>query len=869
VSPIFWVDIGAYIISTVVAVSLTLTVLAIGPKHTLNRFFALFTLVEALWAAFSFLLLMASWLGASSSALVLELTVLAFTLLGPLLLPFAGRYVNRHSRWIDLAAVLGLVVTGGLSVPLFRHLLVSNPRLVEGGIVRFDFSAWGYLAALVPIFYFIWSIVLFWRERRRAGGWYFAVSVLILLGGMVVGGFLQPRFPIISFTTPISIAVLGYGIVHRQLLNPLQELTAELEQKVRERTRELEEAYREVERAYEEVEGWVDERTAELQREIAERKRVEAERAELLWALQRRSTQLQTSIEVSKSASMILDPEALIDQTVNLIRERFDFCYVGLFLLDEAGECAVLQASTGEASRQTLEAGHKLAVGGPSMVGRCTDYGGAQIVLDMTSAGSIEPGERAIHSDNPLPSDTRSEMALPLISRGRCIGALAAESADPDAFTEEDVAVLQTMADQVAVAIENARLLNAERQRRAELESLRQASLHVTSSLELQPVLEAIVEHTLELVSADNTHIFLYDGKELTFGAAVWAGGFQQEPYAVPRSSGLTYTVAQLGERIVIPDVDVHPLFHDRRWGGAVAGLPLRVGDEVRGVMNVAFESPHVFTDSEMNVLELLADQAAIAIHNARMHQQLRVHAEELAAALAQQEELDRLKGEFVQNVSHELRSPLALIRGYAEMLNSGDLGELHADQVHPVSIIARRSRMLSELVEDITLILGAEARPPEWVPVALDEVARTAVEDFRMAVDQAGLTLEANIADGSLVRGCVPYLKRVLDNLLSNSIKFTPPGGAITVKVWEDGGQVVLEVKDTGIGIPSDQLERIFERFYQVDGSARRRYGGVGLGLALVKELVELHGGQVVVESQVDAGSTFTVTLPVPEEEI
>ena len=967
----------------VIAVSMTLTVLAMGPRHTLNHLFALFTLMVAIWAAASFFMMMTSWLEVGSPALALEMATLSFVLLGPLLLLFTARYVNRRSRWTDLGALAGFVVMAVLSIPLFRHQLVLEPRLGMYDLVHFDLSVGGYLGALIPILFFIWSFVLFWRERRQARTWYFAASVLILMLGMIVGALLQFTIPVMSTTTPISMAILCYGIVNRQLLNPLQELTARLEQKVAERTRELEAAYQEIERAYGEVEGRVDERTAELQQEITERERleheleerrvylervlacapdaivtlsaqgdvlewnagaerlfgysfeeaagqnideliaaadrgtfeeavdltrraqngerispreivryrkdgmpveaivsgspilledeivgvvavysdiserrkVEAERAELLSALQHRSTQLQTAIEVSKSASVILDPDKLIDQTVRLIQERFDFYYVGLFLLDETGEYAVLRAGTGDAFRQMFQIGHKLKVGSPSMVGWCTAQGKARIAQDVA--------DEQVRFENPLLPHTRSEMALPLISRGRCIGALSVQSTKEDAFAYEDVEVLQTMVDQIAVAIENARLLETERRRGAELEALRQASLHVTSSLELRPVLDAIIEHALELVSADNTHIFLYEEEKLAFGAAMWAGGLQREPYAVPRESGLTYTVAQLGKRIVVGDVDVHPLFQDRRWGGAIAGFPLRVGDEIRGVMNVAFEKPHVFTDRELNVLELLADQAAIAIHNARMHEQVRTHARELAVALAQQEELDRLKGEFVQNVSHELRSPLALIRGYAEMLSSEELGELQPDQVHPISVISRRSRMLSELVEDITLILGAETRPQVWEAVALDQLAQIAVEEFQMAAAQANLTLRAEIVPVLRVKGSLTYLRRVLDNLLSNAIKFTPEEGTITVSVQPEQDYVMLRVTDTGIGIPADKLDRIFERFYQVDGSARRRYGGVGLGLALVRELVEIHGGWVNVESEIDSGTSFIVRLP------
>ncbi len=167
--------------------------------------------------------------------------------------------------------------------------------------------------------------------------------------------------------------------------------------------------------------------------------------------------------------------------------------------------------------------------------------------------------------------------------------------------------------------------------------------------------------------------------------------------------------------------------------------------------------------------------------------------------------------------------------------------------------------------MDDIVLILEIEARSPVREPIALDELARSAIEDFRVAAQRAQLTLTADIApDLPPVVVEALHVRRVLANLLSNALKFTPAGGAVSVRVWREDDQVILQVADTGIGIPPEQQTRIFERFYQVDGSIRRRYGGVGLGLALVQELVEAHGGRITVESEVGRGSAFTVTLPV-----
>ena len=254
--------------------------------------------------------------------------------------------------------------------------------------------------------------------------------------------------------------------------------------------------------------------------------------------------------------------------------------------------------------------------------------------------------------------------------------------------------------------------------------------------------------------------------------------------------------------------------------------------------------------------------------------EEIRRQAEELAAALTQLQELDRLKSEFMQNVSHELRTPLALIWGYAELLTDGTLGELDPEQRGPIEAIAWHTRRLIDLVEDIVLVLARETRVPDQEAVALDRLVRAAVRDFQLIAEQAELTLGAEIVpDLPPVYGTPAYLRRALDNLISNAIKFTPAGGSVTVRLWQQenthqsNAAIVLQVADSGIGIAPDQQAHIFDRFYQIDGSARRKYGGLGLGLALVREIIEAHDGQVVVDSTEGKGSIFTITLPIPSQ--
>jgi PAS domain S-box-containing protein len=201
-----------------------------------------------------------------------------------------------------------------------------------------------------------------------------------------------------------------------------------------------------------------------ISRDITERKKAEAEREQLLSDLIYRSTQLVTAAEISTSASRLLEPEQLISEAVDLIQQRFQFYYVGLFLTDEASQYAVLQAGTGQAGRKMIAEGHKLAVGGESMIGQCVATAQARIALDV--------GEEAVRFQNPNLPRTRSEMALPLISRGECIGALTVQSTEEAAFSVDDVAVLQSMADQLAIALTNARLYDQVQRYATRLEDL-------------------------------------------------------------------------------------------------------------------------------------------------------------------------------------------------------------------------------------------------------------------------------------------------------------------------------------------------------------------------------------------------------------
>jgi signal transduction histidine kinase len=422
--------------------------------------------------------------------------------------------------------------------------------------------------------------------------------------------------------------------------------------------------------------------------------------------------------------------------------------------------------------------------------------------------------------------------------------------------------------------------LNLDLERRtSELTALNTAGRLLASTLDLDQLLNLVMEQIKALVDAEAASVLLCvpasqedAPPDLVFAAVTGPAASKLLGTRLSSTTGIAGWVLQTQEMAQISDSQIDPRFSQRvdhitgMTTRSLLAVPLIAKGSPVGVMEVINKRSGQFNRHDLEILEALSSSSAIAIENARLYASEQQRAAELTRALEKQRELDRLQREFIQNVSHELRTPIGIILGYAELLESGELGELHPDQREPMRIITRRTHMLRKLVEDITAILEIEARTRNGQRLRVDLAAlvQGAIDEFQITAEKAQLTLAAEIeVDNASVQGDALALRRVLDNLLGNAFKFTLAGGQVTVRLRTAAGQAILTISDTGIGIAPDKLERIFDRFYQVDGSATRHYGGMGLGLALVREIVEAHGGTIEVASQVNIGTAFTITLP------
>ncbi len=224
--------------------------------------------------------------------------------------------------------------------------------------------------------------------------------------------------------------------------------------------------------------------------------------------------------------------------------------------------------------------------------------------------------------------------------------------------------------------------------------------------------------------------------------------------------------------------------------------------------------------------------------------------------------QLETIRRDFVANVSHELRTPLASIRAMAETLQDGGVHDPNIS-MRFLNLIVGEVERLTRLLEDLLTLSHAESSEPERSAFPLNNLLRDVIERFQLQAVPAYITLTSLMPEVLLVHGNRDQLEQVLINLIDNAIKYTGVGGSVTLKVWETERAVCVEVKDTGIGILSTDLPRLFERFYRVDKARSRQSGGTGLGLSIVKHIVETHGGEVTVESEYGRGSTFGFKLP------
>ncbi|OGT28401.1 MAG: hypothetical protein A2Z17_06245, partial [Gammaproteobacteria bacterium RBG_16_66_13] len=402
------------------------------------------------------------------------------------------------------------------------------------------------------------------------------------------------------------------------------------------------------------------------------------------------------------------------------------------------------------------------------------------------------------------------------------------------------------------------------------LERLLEVSRTLSSTLDLPSLLQAIVDIAADLTQSEAASILLYHPGpgELRFETASGEQQGRLGNIGVPLESSIAGWVFTHTRPMVVQDATVDPRVFRRVDNTlnfrtrSILGVPLMVKQEAIGVIEAVNKQPGShYTEDDLAILESLAAQAAIAIENARLLSRLQ-------DANAELMRLDRMKSDFIAIASHELRTPLGLILGHATFLK-----ELIPKQYdEQMEVIVRSAMRLKTIIEDMSAISHKDEGQSRVrrAPFSMSKLIEDTVNRFREAAAEKEIEIGFDLPphDALVLHGDRDKIDVALTNLVRNAMTFTDRGGQIGVKAESEGGFVRVYVVDTGIGIPVGEVERVFERFYQVESHLTRKHGGMGLGLSIAKAMVEMHNGQIWCESKEGLGSLFCIVLPSDEKQ-
>lgn len=603
---------------------------------------------------------------------------------------------------------------------------------------------------------------------------------------------------------------------------------------------------------------------------IADQAAAILDKARLYREMEEQAQQLVALNKVGRVITSTLDLSAVL----NLIMDTA----VGL-LQAEAGSLVLVEDDTGELVFEvTAGPGSADLVGtrlppGTGVVGSVVQEGKPIIIKDAQT-------DQRWYRDLDESFITRSIIAVPMVSRGRTAGVIELlNRRDGGPFDEDDERLLTAFATNAAISIENARLFTQTDQALAarveELSMMQRIDRGLNATLDYERVMNLMLGWALRMTGADVGIVaVVVEAESGERGLRFLAHrGYPEDLMAVyeeelwPLERGIIGRVARIGEAELVEDVKDDPDYAQVvPQTMAQLTVPIRCEERIAGVVALESFQQARLDREDLEFVTRLVDHAAIAIENARLFEQVR--------------RANEAKTDFVSFVSHELKQPMTSIKGYTDLLVKGAAGELSENQrsfLQTVqSNVNRMNRLVSDLL-DISRIESGRIRL-DFDNVSMERVVKGALQSVLGQIESKQQTLVVDVpSDLPLVRGDQERLVQILSNLVSNAHKYTPEGGRIVVRaqeqsgvgkvVWQDGF-VLCSVEDNGIGMSPEDRESLFTKYFRSENPFVRSVAGTGLGLVITKSLVELHGGEIWVASELSKGSTFSFSIPVAQGE-
>jgi GAF domain-containing protein/anti-sigma regulatory factor (Ser/Thr protein kinase) len=628
-----------------------------------------------------------------------------------------------------------------------------------------------------------------------------------------------------------------------------------------------------------EVRPFTDKQIALLQN-FAAQAVIAMENARLLGELRSRTDDLQESLEYQTATSDVLKviSRSVFDldnvlQTVVATAIRLCRADTAIIYRNEGGEYRWAAGQLVAPEYEARERDISIRPGTGSVVGRAALEARTVQILDAWTDPLYEAKEDA------RVGGVRTMIGVPLLREGSPIGVIGLARMRVEKFTEKQIELVTTFADQAVIAIENARLLGELRERTddlarsvEELKALGEVGQEVSSTLDLRSVLVTILNRSVSLAGSDAGVIFRYSRAERAFHF-VEAVGYTDAMVAAVRDLSVAETLTALGDAIAnraplqIPDLRARPP-NPLRDSALAAGfrsaliVPLVGADRIMGATILERRTVGEFPEATVRLMQAFASQSVLAIQNARLFREIADKSDQLAQA-------SEHKSQFLANMSHELRTPLNAILGYTELMVDGIYGELPARAAGVLERVQNNGKHLLALINDVLDLAKIEAGQLTLTleDYAMPDVVRSVVSATESLANAKGLKFIADIVPGLPTgHGDARRLSQVLLNLVGNAVKFTDIG-EVAIGAAAENGNFVLTVRDTGPGIAPEDQDKIFGEFQQVDNSNTRKKGGTGLGLAISKRMVEMQGGTISVDSELGQGATFRVVLPIRVE--
>jgi signal transduction histidine kinase len=587
-------------------------------------------------------------------------------------------------------------------------------------------------------------------------------------------------------------------------------------------------------------------------------------KARLYRQTEQRARQLATLNEVSTSMSSTLELDPLLQRIIQSSADILD-CEAGsLFLTDDETGEYVFRVAVGPVGQNLV--GMRIAPG-KGFVGEAIESGAPLLVNDVQNDPRWFKG-----ADQSSGFITHALMVVPLRFQARPIGAVEViNKRDGTPFNEDDQNILTAFSGQAAVAIQNAKLFTmtdqALAERVEELSVMQRIDRELNTELDVKRVMGITLDWAILKTGATAGSVGIVGETTIAIIATQGYGDSAPPVGMLPREKGLLGRVVTTGEIALVRGGQAEPDTQRLASTRTQLVIPIMSEQKVVGLVNLESPDPEAFTEEQVAFVTRLVDHASVAITNARLYAE--VHAANIA------------KSEFVSFVAHELKTPMTSIRGYTDLLNGSAVGPVNDMQKQFLTTIRGNVDRMATLVSDLADIARIESGRLRLEPKAFpfQNVIDDVVHTTQALIDAKKQTLvqeiEPNLPD---VWADHTRAVQVLTNLMSNAYKYTPESGQIVLHVaketnqWDpDGAPEVLHiaVQDTGIGIAPEDQKKLFQKFFRAeDRMAREMAPGTGLGLNIVKNLVELQGGQIWFESEFRKGSTFHFTVPVATEE-